>query len=132
MSETFGSLVAGFLCIGMTFLVIIGVVLIFSVNRKRSMKMTAIPSNWRAIPGMVTGARVEESVRTRVDDDVFYYPSIEFDYTVEGQVYQGKQAIGRSTNLESKSKQALALYPPGTGITVYYDPEKPGEARLSI
>jgi hypothetical protein len=130
MSETLGTLLVGLLCIGIIFLVIIGVVTLLSVNRKRSRKMTAVPSNWRAIPGRVTVASVEETVRTRVDDDVFYYPSIEFGYTLEGQAYSGKQAIGKPSNFELKAKRALAHYQPGVEITVAYNPDKPDEARL--
>ncbi|HEY5270654.1 MAG TPA: hypothetical protein VII97_09980 [Anaerolineales bacterium] len=49
----------------------------------------AIRPNWPTVPSRVTVARVEESVRTRVDDDAFYSPYIEFEYTVAGQVYTG-------------------------------------------
>jgi hypothetical protein len=132
MSEILRPLLVGVLCIGLTFIVMIGVVVLLSVNRSRSRKKMAIASNWPAVPGQVTAARIEESVRTRADEDVFYEPSIEFRYTVEGQVYSGKQVIGRPSNLEFKAKQTLAHYPPGTEISVYHNPEKPGEARLLI
>ena len=130
MFETLGILLIGLLCIGVTFLVLIGVVVLLLGNRSRSRKMTATPSNWRAVPGTVTGASVEESARTRVDDDVFYYPSVEFGYTVESQAFRSTQAVGKPSNFELKAKHALAQYQPGVEIAVVYNPEKPDEARL--
>ena len=132
ISETLGPLLCGLFCIGITFLAIIGVVGLLIVNRNHSREKVSIHPDWPAIPGRVTIARVEESARTRVDDDAFYYPYIEFEYVVEGQVYTGKQGVGRPSNLEFKAKQTLANHPVGSDVVVYYNPVEPGQARLAI
>jgi hypothetical protein len=130
MPEILVPLMCGLVCIGIAFLILIGVVVLLYVNHTHSREKVAIHPNWPTVLGRVTVARVEESVRTRVDDDAFYYPSIEFEYTVEGQIYTGKQAVGKPSNLEFIAKRTLANYPAGTEVKVYYNPEKPEEARL--
>ena len=132
MSEILGPLLCGLFCIGITTFVIIGVIVLLSVNRSRSREKAAVQMNWPAVTGRVTVARVEESVRTRVDDDAFYYPSIEFEYTIDGQIYTARQPVGKSTNLEFKAKSMLARYSSGTEIKVQYNPKKPTETRISI
>jgi hypothetical protein len=130
MSEFYGSFLCGLICTGLAFLVVIGVVVLLYVNHTRSKEKTAIHPNWRPATARVTATRVEETARTRVDEDDFYYPLIEFEYQVEGQVYTGKQAVGRPFNIEFKAKQTLRHYPPGIEVVVYYNPDKPSETRL--
>jgi len=132
MSEILLPLITGLFCIGIAFLALVGVIVLLYINHTRSRKMMAINPNWPAVPGRVTVARVEECDRTKVDDDTFYSPFIEFEYTVVGQVYTGKQAVGRPSNLESLATRILAHYPPGTEVVVYYNLEKPDEARLLV
>ena len=132
MAETLGPLFCGLLCIGTAILAVTGVVVLLLVNRNRSREKTVIHPNWPTITGRITVARVEDSVRTRADDDAFFYPSVEFEYTAGGRVYTGKQAVGRPFNLEFKSRQTLAQYPPGSEVVVYYNPENPDEAQLAV
>jgi hypothetical protein len=130
MSQILLPLITGLLCIGIPFLVLVGVIVLLYINHTRNREKMVVPPSWPGVSGRVTVARVVETVRTRVDDDAFYYPYIEFEYYVAGQVYTGKQAVGRPFNLESKAKRTLAHYPPGTDVAVYYNPEKPDEARV--
>jgi hypothetical protein len=130
MSEIFLPLITGLLCISIAFLALVGVIVLLYINHNRSREKMVVPPSWPGVSGRVTVARVVESARTRVDEDAFYHPSIEFEYIVAGQVYTGKQAVGRPSNLESKAKRTLANYPPGTDVAVYYNPEKPDEARV--
>jgi hypothetical protein len=132
MSEIYLALVGGLFCIGMAFLALVAVIVLLVINQTRSRKMKRIDPNWPTAPGRVTVARVEESARTRVDEDTFYSPWIEFEYTVASQIYTGRQAVGRPSNLESMAKRMLAHYPPGTELVVYYQPERPQEARLLL
>jgi hypothetical protein len=130
MSEMLLALIAGLLCIGAAFLALIGVIALLYFNHSRSRKLAAVRPNWPSSPAHVTTARVEEAVRTRADEDAFFSPIIEFEYTVAGQVYTGRQAVGRPSNLEALAKRALGQYPPGMEVLVTYDPEKPEQARL--
>jgi len=82
-------LLSGLFCIGIAFLALVGVIVLLYINHTCSREKVAIRPNWPTVPSRVTVARVEESVRTRVDDDAFYSPYIEFEYTVAGQVYTG-------------------------------------------
>ncbi len=130
MSEILLPLITGFPCIGLAFLALVGVIVLLYINHTRSREKMVVPPSRPGVSGRVTVARVAESVRTRVDDDAFYSPYIEFEYNVADQVYTGKQAVGRPFNLESKAKRTLAHYPPGTDVAVYYNPEKPDDARV--
>jgi hypothetical protein len=121
-------LLLGIMCIGAVFLAAAGVGVLLYINQTRSRKNVVIPPNWSAITGRITATKVEE---TADDEDDFYYPSIEYEYTVEGQVYTGKQAVGKPYNFTAKAKQILAHYPVGSEIAVYYNPEKPAETRLA-
>jgi hypothetical protein len=130
MSEMLFALVAGLLCIGAALLVLIGAIALLYFNHKGSRKMAAVRPNWPSLPAHITAARVEETVRIRADEDAFFSPIIEFEYTVAGQIYTGRQAVGRPSNLDALAKRALGQYPPGTEVLVTYNPEKPEQARL--
>jgi hypothetical protein len=132
MSEIMLPLLAGLICSGIALLGLVGLIALLYINHKRSREKVPVLPNWPTVPGRVTIARVEETARTRVDDDTFYYPSIEFEYTVENQLYTGRQTVGKAFNLESMAKRVVANYPPGTEVVVSYNPGKPGEARLLI
>lgn len=132
MSEFVLPLTAGLLCIGLAVIAVGGVIVLLVVTRNRKQQQGAVCPDWPAVPGRVIAARVEESVRTRVDDDAFFSPIVEFEYTVAGRVFTGRQALGRPSNLEALAKRALAHYPPGTQVQVNFNPEKPEEARLLL
>ena len=130
MSDFVGPVICGLVFICAVFLVCIVVAVLLYVNHSRSRRNVAIQPSWRTVTGQVVAASVEETARTQVDDDTFYYPQVEFQYVVEGHVYTGRQAVGRPYNVAFKANQTLARYPVGSDVTVYYDPEGPGEARL--
>ena len=116
------------LCIGVVFLVVAGGVVLLIVNQTRSRKIHAIPTNWVAVTAQII-AVVEEAAPT--DDDHFYFPSIEFTYTVEGHAYQGKHAVGKPYNFTRKAEQTLKNYPVGSDVVVHYNSENPSETRIS-
>jgi hypothetical protein len=131
-SEILRPLLCGFVCAGGAFIIAIGVIALLVVNQRKSRKKYVIPDNWRSAQGRIIATQVEEAARTKVDDDEFYMPMVEFEYTVEGQVYTSKQAVGRPYNVTFKAKQTLEHYPIGGNITVHYNPEKVDQARLMI
>ena len=130
--SAFFSLLIGLLFIVIPVLVLVVVVRLIYINQKRSREKKAIPQNWRVATGRVTEVSVEEAVRTRVEDDPFYYPNVQFEYVVEGRAYNGSQAVGRPCNNTSMAKQTLKYYPVGSEIPVYYNPERPEESRLQV
>ncbi len=87
---------------------------------------------WRAVTARITAAGVEEAMRDRLEDTASYYPSIQFEYTYGSREYKGTQAIGRPDNVISRAWETLSRYPVGKEITIYCNPDHPGEARLWI
>lgn len=131
-SEFIPPLFCGLVCAGGAFVILIGVVALVVINQRNSQQKFGIPAHWHSVQGRVNASFIEEVARTRVDDDPFYHPVVEFDYTVNGQHYAGKQAIGRATNFDRNARKTLENYPIGGNITVYYNPEKVDEYRLKI
>jgi hypothetical protein len=89
-------------------------------------------NEWRAARARITAASVEETVRREVEDDTSYYPSIQFEYTAGDRVYKGTQAVGRPYSAISRAWETLSRYEVGKEITVYFNPDRPGEARLWV
>ncbi len=127
-----GVLVVGFLFIAVPAVVVVAVVWLLRKNQAGSRRLKAIPAGWRPIEGRVIGNKVEEAARTNPGDWSFYFPMVFFEYTVEGQRYTGAQGVDRAYQEEYRVKKVLADYPVGNPITVYYDPLKPGEAKLRM
>ena len=122
----------GLLFIAIPVLVLTGVTIFIYINQKRIKQKTPIPRDWRAVTARITAASVEETVRSHAEDNAFYYPSIQFEYTDGGRAYKGTQAVGRPYNVISRAWQTLSRYQVGQEITVYCNPENPGEARLWV
>lgn len=99
------------------------------VNQKRIKERIPVPRGWKAVTARITAASVE---RSHGKDDACYYPSIQFEYTDEGRVYKATQAVGRSYTIISKAWQTLSRYEVGKEITVYCNPDNPGETRLWV
>lgn len=95
MSEILLPLITGFLCIGLAFLALVGVIVFLYINHTRSREKMVVPPSWPGVPGKVTVARMVESVRTRVDDDAFYSPYIEFEYNVADHSTLSPKQSGR-------------------------------------
>jgi hypothetical protein len=61
-----------------------------------------------------------------------YAVSVEYEYTAGGARYTGKR-IGFSRRQYARKRRAeaeLARYPAGSGVVVYFDPQKPSDAVL--
>ncbi len=124
------SLMFGLLFIATPLFVTIGLILFLYITRRRIEDVPPVPGNWRAVRGRIVAASVEEAGRSHAEDDVLYYPSIQFEYTDGGQVYTCTQAVGREHNVISRAWQTLQLYPVGKEVIVYCNPLNPREARL--
>jgi len=94
VSGMFGPLLVGLLFILVPVLVLIGVIALLRKNKTGMRRITSIPAGWRATKARVTEGNVEEAIRTRVEDDPFYYPMVAFEYTVEG----GHIPVPRASN----------------------------------
>lgn len=74
------------------------------------------------------------SVSTDDDGDKSYYPSVTYEYTVDGKTYRNdNRNPGRSRRLKQSRSSAADIirrYSPGDEVTVYYRPGDPSHAYL--
>ncbi|WP_257300849.1 DUF3592 domain-containing protein [Haloarchaeobius sp. FL176] len=92
----------------------------------------------------VTSTGMESATETEDGEtEVEYYPRIEYEYTVDGQTYEGWRVYaatdldkeqgelrGRDFDSESAAQNVLDRFPSGSEATVYYDPSDPSQAFL--
>ena len=93
----------------------------------------AATQGWPAVQGTISNAYVHYEEPFDTEDTPSYSPVIVYEYTVNGQVYSSTQLnIGfeRSYGAQREADEALAEYPVGGAVTVYYDPANPGNAVL--
>ncbi|MCP3137069.1 DUF3592 domain-containing protein [Pyxidicoccus xibeiensis] len=129
-----------------TIAVILGVtglgVLVWGIFRMRS---TARTRHWPTTQGTIRAARVTSREvpiapgDSSDDDDApaprtrpLYRPEVEYTYTVGRQTYTGTQ-LGMDVVEVSSREHAqahAARYAPGAPVTVFHDPQDPGQALL--
>lgn len=132
MLKVLTTLFIGLLFVILPVFVIFRVIQLLRINQRRSREKKLIPQNWRPAKGRITATGIEEAVRTRVEDDAFYYPYIRFEYSDGKTVYTGAQAVGRPYNNTFMAKRTLKGYPVGGEVTVFYNPDKPDENKLQV
>ena len=86
---------------------------------------------WISVEGSVINTYIEEY--RDADQEVTYTPRIIYEYTVDGQTYTSQQiafGIEQSYGSQNRADDVLEDFPVGNPVTVYYDPEDPGNAVL--
>lgn len=111
----------------------IGVFLIYTSIKGR--QKAGESQKWPSTAGQIIEARVTRSTHTDTDGDtsVSYAPYVRYTYQVAGQEYTGEKitfGFKQTHNQEQKAQQALARFPLGGQVSVYYDPANPAEAVL--
>lgn len=81
---------------------------------------------WPAVEGEIVEAKIWQYRFAKYGYRVSA-PQIRYRYQVEGKVYEGGPVVFGSTAFPA---EALAPYPPGKAIEVYYAPQQPERARL--
>jgi hypothetical protein len=101
----------------------------------RSRQKAESSQSWPGTAGQITRSEVKQSANT--DDDgntsYAYFPSVEYTYQVAGQTYTSKRLVFgalKGSGSSATVAKELEQYPIGGQVTVYYNPEKPGEAVL--
>ncbi len=134
----------GALCIGVFFsaFFLIGAGLLWVGIRAR--QKAEASQGWPATQGQIIHTDVLE-VKYRDDTSgmgvsgsgwkvrVSYLPKVEYEYQVLGQTYTGSRlAFGAEKGYYTRqqAEEAIARYPEGAPVTVYYNPENPAEAVL--
>jgi hypothetical protein len=125
----------GLICGGFFFLIALAAGVALLVSSEKSKKKAGASQGWPAVPGTIMVSEVRESRSTDEDGhtSIAYYPRVEYSYTVNGAAFTGKQisfggTLGNSN--PSMAQGVIARYPANSPVTVYYNPEKPGDAVL--
>jgi hypothetical protein len=84
-------------------------------------------ATWTKASGRVT--RSELATETRYDKQV-QVPRIEYEYKVGFHTLVGKRVNFAELIAGAQAKEALARYPVGTSVPVYYDPADPSKAVI--
>jgi len=77
---------------------------------------------WTSVPGEV----VFSGMITDGSDQNTFYPSVTYNYSVNGQPLQSSRVGFNGV----KSKKMLAKYPKGSRVEVFFDPNQPSTAVL--
>jgi hypothetical protein len=125
----------GMLCGGFFFLLtLIGGILLIVYSEKSKRKANS-SQFWPNINGTITVSEVRQSSST--DDDgntsYAYYPHVEYNYTLAGQSFTGKQiAFGgvQGFNSPGNAQAAISKYPINAPVWIFYNPQNPAEAVL--
>lgn len=134
MNSLWGYLIGTF-CGGIVLLglLALGIYLIYAAISSRNKAKNS--QGWPSVTGTITRSDIESSRSTDSEGETttWHTPVVEYDYEVLGTKYHGKRtAFGATTNYatEAKAREALAAFPNGQAVAVYYNPLKPDEAVL--
>jgi len=115
-------------------LIFIGIGLLLIFIYFRNLAKVRASQAWPAVQGTVIESWVRRTESTDDDGSVSYsyYPEIQYQYQVMGSQYQGdKITFGlKSGGNRTKAEKAIAKYPTGANVTIYYQPDKPENAVL--
>jgi hypothetical protein len=89
--------------------------------------------SWPSVPGTVTGTSVRRD-ETRDEDgiDVTYVPVVEYQFAVGETWFRGNRLRfdDRGFGSPKTAQKALAGFPVGTPVAVFYNPHKPSQCVL--
>jgi len=96
-------------------------------------KASKAAESWQKTQGVVQSS--ELSVRHRPDSDgsssTQYYPRVVYNYQVKGTNYTNNAlTFGKANTSKKKANLAVAKYPAGASVQVYYDPADPTKSVL--
>jgi hypothetical protein len=89
--------------------------------------------SWPRVDGIVYEQDIDRNW-----DDHFFHAELSYRYTVDGVrfanddicFFQKESNCGFGTDDFKEAEELLALYPEGSRVTIFYDPEDPGQAVL--
>lgn len=106
-------------------------VLVFFI-RRRSAELQAASVNWPTADGRITDAKLH-SWRDTNSKRLNYMARVWFGYQVDGVDYTSEKISwgGRPYSpISAEAEKTLAKYPVGSGVRVYYNPQKPKQSVL--
>ncbi len=134
MNENLSGSVIISIC-GGAFAVLLGAIgALLVVLYLRNKKKTKESQNWSTTTGRITLSEVRMVTNEGEDiSSISFIPKLEYEYEVNGQVFQGKRiSFGsiHSFSSRQKAENFLNQFPLSSNIPVYYDPNKPKDAVL--
>lgn len=86
-------------------------------------------SNWPTTEGQILESKMEKGTSgTGSNRTIQWYPTVKYQYEVDGSTYEGDRIIfGSSAELLSST---LDRYPVGATVNVFYNPDNPESAVL--
>ncbi len=107
----------------------------------RGRRLASASTRWPTVAGIVTTSDViEEAIEDKDNDDKSlirktyrYQVDLRYAYKLDKRDYVGTEANWGGTaiyGLREVAEKAASQYRPGQPVTVYYDPEQPGNAVL--
>ena len=93
------------------------------------LRLALTSKDWMAAPGIVVQSEV---IAIPGREETSYFPDVQFEYVVNDHRYTADTVrFGEYTSLSQRRAEAIvSRYPPGSRVTVYYNPENPETAVL--
>ena len=102
----------------------------------KNLEQARASTTWPTAAGHIVSAKLIEHDETNDEgeDTTYYSTQVSYAYAVNGISYTGQRiSFGSGSGVPGDphpAQSTITLYPPGTAVTVYYDPENPQEALL--
>lgn len=116
-------------------LVFIGIGIGMLVKLMKNFSKARLSKNWLTTPGKIVSSELD--VQTTTDEDGYqtttYIANIVFEYQVNKTSFKCDCInfdYGMRTSNRRKQQYIVEQYPAGSQVTVYYDPDEPGQAVL--
>jgi len=99
------------------------------LDRRASKKFYEV-QNWPVTHGVITLCEVNDGLGSVVANQ----NKIRYHYLIDGHEFVGKQiSVGGDINgNRTMALDRAELYPEGTPVTIYYDPQNPKESYLEL
>ncbi|MCU0514995.1 MAG: DUF3592 domain-containing protein [Anaerolineae bacterium] len=112
----------------LTLLPVALVVLVLLLVMWRGRRRAQATQTWASAGGRILSAQIEMK---RGQRGYTPYPAIVYEYAVDGRTYHSTRInAGLTMGGTFIAQQTLDRYPPGSPVTVYYNPANPAEAVL--
>lgn len=118
--------------------IIVGIIFIassyafYSFFGSEIVKKASLSEEWPTTTGVITSSEIRESKNDEGTN--MYAADVTYEYQVDEAQYTGNRISLNSANSTTSSINSvlkdIKKYPEGERVTVYYDPEYPGESVL--